>query len=74
MHGPPQGVTELPCVQGPVGDDLHKSGKPRPSVWACYRTTLDEGPHDDPPRYLNQDLLLELRPVLCTLAGRSRAP
>ncbi|WP_199809804.1 hypothetical protein [Streptomyces sp. NRRL S-455] len=30
-----------------------------------------EGLHDDLPRYLNQDLLLHLWPVLRTLVGRT---
>ncbi|GAA2931817.1 hypothetical protein GCM10010518_18210 [Kitasatospora cinereorecta] len=36
-----------------------------------YRTVLHEGLRDDLPRYLNQGLLLQLRPVLRTLAGRT---
>ncbi|MFH8507937.1 hypothetical protein ACH4B8_36330 [Streptomyces flaveolus] len=34
-----------------------------------YRTVLHEGLRNDLPRYLNQDLLLQLWPVLRTLAG-----
>ena len=36
-----------------------------------YRTVLHEGLRDDLPRYLNQDLLLQLWPVLRTLVGRT---
>ncbi|MFF2126194.1 hypothetical protein ACFVW1_12420 [Streptomyces olivochromogenes] len=36
-----------------------------------YRTVLHEGLHDDLPRYLNQDLLLQMWPVLRTLVGRT---
>ncbi len=34
-----------------------------------YRTVLHEGLRDDLPRYLNQDLLLQLWPVLRALVG-----
>jgi hypothetical protein len=36
-----------------------------------YRTVLHEGLHDDLSRYLNKDVLLQLRPVLRTLVGRT---
>ncbi|MFF7528044.1 hypothetical protein ACIP6Q_00560 [Streptomyces bobili] len=36
-----------------------------------YRAVLHEGLRDDLPRYLNQELLLELWPVLRTLVGRT---
>ena len=47
-------------------------GKPRQRM-GLYRTLLHEGLHDDLPRYLNQDLLLQLWPVLRTLAVAPRA-
>jgi hypothetical protein len=47
-------------VQGVVDLPLH-----------MYRTVLHEGLHDDLPRYLNQDLLLQLWPVLRALVGRT---
>ncbi|MGY4393252.1 hypothetical protein ACVWXB_006551 [Streptomyces sp. TE12347] len=45
-------------------------GKPRQCM-GLYRTVLHEGLHDDLTRYLNQDLLLQLWPVLRTLVGRT---
>ncbi|PVD05850.1 hypothetical protein DBP22_23305 [Streptomyces sp. CS207] len=35
------------------------------------QSVLHEGLHDDLPRYLNQDLLLQMWPVLRTLVGRT---
>jgi hypothetical protein len=36
-----------------------------------YRTVLHEGLREDLPRYLNQDLLLQMWPILRTLTGRT---
>jgi hypothetical protein len=44
--------------------------KPRQRM-GLYRTVLHEGLREDLPRYLDQDLLLQLWPVLRTLVGRS---
>ncbi|WP_438818942.1 hypothetical protein [Streptomyces hilarionis] len=44
--------------------------KPRQRT-GLYRTVLHEGLRDDLPHYLNQDLLLQLWPVLCKLVGRT---
>ncbi|CAM5706026.1 hypothetical protein SHIRM173S_01912 [Streptomyces hirsutus] len=45
-------------------------GKPRQRM-GLYRTVLHEGLRDDLPRYLDQGLLLQMWPVLRTLAGRT---
>ena len=45
--------------------------KPRQRMGGLYRTVLHEGLRDDLPRYLTQDLLLHLWPVLRTLVGRT---
>lgn len=42
--------------------------KPRRRT-GLYRTVLHEGLRDDLPRYLNQDLLLQLWPLLRALVG-----
>ncbi len=44
--------------------------KPRQRM-GLYRTVLHEGLREDLPRYLNQDLLLQLWPVLRTLVRRT---
>ncbi|MFG2575759.1 hypothetical protein [Streptomyces sp. NPDC048481] len=70
LHGPPQGIVELPLHMAWSGMTSYDLGKPRQRM-GLYRTVLHEGLRDDLPRYLNQDLLLELWPVLRTLVGRS---
>ncbi|MFF1293799.1 MULTISPECIES: hypothetical protein [unclassified Streptomyces] len=70
LHGPTQGVVELPLHMAWSGVTSYDLGKPRQRM-GLYRTVLHEGLRDDLPRYLNQDLLLHLWPVLRTLVGRT---
>ncbi|MFI0502540.1 hypothetical protein ACH3WN_06695 [Streptomyces albogriseolus] len=70
LHGPTQGVVELPLHMAWSGMTSYDLSKPRQRM-GLYRTLLHEGLHDDLPRYLNQDLLLQLWPVLRTLVGRT---
>ncbi|MCX5150346.1 hypothetical protein OHB36_26865 [Streptomyces sp. NBC_00320] len=70
LHGPAHGVVELPLHLAWSGMTSYDLGKPRQRV-GLYRTVLHEGLHDDLPLYLNQDLLLQLWPVLRTLVGRT---
>ncbi|MFZ3560623.1 hypothetical protein [Streptomyces sp. BH055] len=70
LHGPTHGVVDLPLHLAWSGMTSYDLGKPRQRM-GLYRTVLHEGLHDDLPRYLNRDLLLELWPVLRTLVGRS---
>jgi hypothetical protein len=70
LHGPTQGVVELPLHMAWSGMTSYDLSKPRQRM-GLYRTVLHEGLHDDLPRYLNQDLLLQLWPVLRTLVGRT---
>ncbi|CAL9628593.1 hypothetical protein [Streptomyces sp. enrichment culture] len=70
LHGPTRGIVELPLHMAWSGMTSYDLGKPRQRM-GLYRTVLHEGLRDDLPRYLNQDLLLELWPVLRTLVGRS---
>ncbi|MDO0937236.1 hypothetical protein QQY66_38010 [Streptomyces sp. DG2A-72] len=66
LQGPAQGVVELPLHMAWSGMTSYDLGKPRQRM-GLYRTVL----HDDLPRHLNQDLLLQLWPVLRTLVGRT---
>jgi hypothetical protein len=70
LHGPTHGVVDLPLHLAWSGMTSYDLGKPRQRM-GLYRTVLHEGLHDDLPRYLNRDLLLELWPVLRTLVGRT---
>ncbi|MFI5806349.1 hypothetical protein [Streptomyces sp. NPDC051561] len=70
LHGPAQGVLELPLHLAWSGMTSYDLGNARQRM-GLYRTVLHEGLHDDLPRYLNQDLLLQLWPVLRTLVGRT---
>ncbi|KAB1141640.1 hypothetical protein F7R91_32000 [Streptomyces luteolifulvus] len=70
LHGPAHGVVDLPLHMAWSGMTSYDLGKPRQRM-GLYRTVLHEGLHDDLPRYLNQDLLLQLWPVLRTLVGRT---
>ncbi|MGW7355427.1 hypothetical protein ACWGI0_01725 [Streptomyces sp. NPDC054802] len=70
LHGPTQGVVDLPLHMAWSGMTSYDLGKPRQRM-GLYRTVLHEGLRDDLPRYLNQDLLLQLWPVLRTLVGRT---
>lgn len=70
MQGPTQGVVELPLHLAWSGMTSYDMGKSRQRM-GLYRTVLHEGLRDDLPRYLNQDLLLQLWPVLRTLVGRT---
>ncbi|MCH5677280.1 hypothetical protein [Streptomyces gilvus] len=70
LHGPSHGVVELPLHMAWSGMTCYDLDKPRQRM-GLYRTVLHEGLHDDMPRYLNHDLLLELWPVLRRLVGRT---
>jgi hypothetical protein len=70
LHGPAQGVVELPLHVAWSGMTSYDLGKPRQRM-GLYRTVLHEGLSDDLPLYLNQDLLLQLWPVLRALVGRT---
>ncbi|WP_063483382.1 hypothetical protein [Streptomyces ambofaciens] len=70
LRGPTHGVVDLRLHVAWSGMTSYDLGKPRQRM-GLYRTVLHEGLYDDLPRYLNQDLLLELWPVLRTLVGRS---
>nr|WP_231905608.1 hypothetical protein [Streptomyces davaonensis] len=75
LQGPAHGVVELPLHMGWSGMTSYDVGKPRQRM-GLYRTVLHEGLCDDLPQYLNQDLVLQLWPVLRTLVGctvRTRA-
>ncbi|MFJ6076655.1 hypothetical protein ACIQFU_38625 [Streptomyces sp. NPDC093065] len=70
LHGPTQGVVELPLHMAWSGLTTYDLSKPRQRM-GLYRTVLHEGLRKDLPRYLNRDLLLDLWPVLRTLVGRT---
>lgn len=70
LHGPAHGVVELPLHLAWSGMTSYELDKPRQRM-GLYRTVLHEGLHDDLPRHLNRDLLLELWPVLRSLVGRT---
>ncbi|MFF1451129.1 hypothetical protein ACFVYF_23770 [Streptomyces sp. NPDC058274] len=70
LHGPTEGVVELPLHVAWSGMASYDLGKPRQRM-GLYRTVLHEGLSDDLPRYLNRDLLLQMWPVLRTLVGRT---
>ncbi|MCT9009397.1 hypothetical protein [Streptomyces rhizosphaerihabitans] len=70
LHGPIQGVVELPLHMAWSGTTSYDMSKPRQRM-GLYRTVLHEGLRDDLPRYLNQDLLLQLWSVLHALVGRT---
>ncbi|MBW8706911.1 hypothetical protein MBT84_45505 [Streptomyces sp. MBT84] len=66
LRGPTQGIVHLPLHMAWSGMTPYDMDKPRQRM-GLYRTVL----HDDLPRYLNQDLLLQMWPVLRTLVGRA---
>lgn len=70
LHGPAQGVVELPLHIAWSGMRSYDLSNPHQRI-GLYRTVLHEGLHDDLPRYLNQNLLVDLWPVLRTLVGRT---
>ncbi|MEH0514935.1 hypothetical protein QA942_35305 [Streptomyces sp. B21-106] len=70
LHGPTQGVVDLPLHMAWSGMTSYDLGKPRQRT-GLYRTVLHEGLRDDLPRCLNQDLLFQLWPVLRILVGRT---
>ena len=70
LHGPSHGVVELPLHMAWSGMTSYDISTPRERM-GLYRTVLHEGLRDDLPLYLNQDLLLQLWPVLRTLVGRT---
>ncbi|WP_112467786.1 hypothetical protein [Streptomyces triticisoli] len=70
LHGPTQGVVELPLHMAWSGMTSYDMGKPRQRM-GLYRTVLHEGLRGNLPSYLNRDLLLQMWPVLRTLVGRT---
>ncbi|THA63216.1 hypothetical protein E6P78_22065 [Streptomyces sp. A0958] len=70
LHGPAQGVVQLPLHVAWSGMTLYDLSKPRQRM-GLYRTVLHEGLRDDLPEYLNRYLLLQMWPVLRTLVGRT---
>ncbi|MFJ4620137.1 hypothetical protein [Streptomyces sp. NPDC088812] len=70
LHGPTQGIVELPLHMAWSGMTSYDLGKPRQRV-GLYRAVLHEGLRDDLPQFLNRGLLLQLWPVLHTLVGRT---
>nr|WP_254407512.1 hypothetical protein [Streptomyces sp. GMY02] len=66
LRSPTQGVVELPLYMAWSGMTLYYMAKPHQRM-GLYRTVL----HDDLPHYLNQDLLLQMWPVLRTPVGRT---
>src|SRR5690606_423213 len=55
LHGPTQGVVELPLHMAWAGMTSYDLSKPRQRM-GMYRTVLHEGLHDDLPRYLHQEI------------------
>ncbi|MET8136328.1 hypothetical protein ABZV24_31060 [Streptomyces sp. NPDC005251] len=70
LHGPTQGIVELPLHMAWSGMTSYDMDKPRQRM-GLYRTVLHEGLRDDLPHHLDQDLLLQLWPVLRTPVGRT---
>ncbi|MGW3667829.1 hypothetical protein [Streptomyces sp. NPDC005141] len=70
LRGPTRGVVELPLHVAWSGMTLYDMSKPRQRM-GLYRTVLHEGLSEDLSRYLNQNLLLQMWPVLRTLVGRT---
>ncbi|MPY55897.1 hypothetical protein [Streptomyces spongiae] len=70
LHGPAHGIVDLPLHMAWSGMTSYDMDKPRQRM-GLYRTVLHEGLRDDLPRYLNQDLLLQMWPVLRSLVGRT---
>ncbi|MFF8950731.1 hypothetical protein ACF09I_18385 [Streptomyces sp. NPDC014940] len=70
LRGPIEGIVELPLHVAWSGMTVYDLGKSRQRM-GLYRTVLHEGLRDDLPRFLNQDLLLQMWPVLRTLVGRT---
>ncbi|WP_105968614.1 hypothetical protein [Streptomyces geranii] len=70
LHGPTHGVVELPLHVAWSGMTSYDMGNPRQRM-GLYRTVLHEGLRDDLPRFLDQNLLLQMWPVLRTLVGRT---
>ncbi|MGW3108274.1 hypothetical protein [Streptomyces sp. NPDC001100] len=70
LRGPTHGVVELPLHVAWSGMTSYDMGNPRQRM-GLYRTVLHEGLRDDLPRFLDQNLLLQMWPVLRTLVGRT---
>ncbi|AWW43204.1 hypothetical protein ADL00_41515 [Streptomyces sp. AS58] len=70
LHGPTHGVVDLPLHVAWSGMTSYDLDKPRQRM-GLYRTVLHEGLHDDLPRLLDRDLLVQMWPVLRTLVGRT---
>ncbi|MFD3457607.1 transcriptional regulator [Streptomyces sp. NPDC058691] len=68
--GPARGIVGLPLHVAWSGMTSYDLEKPRQRM-GLYRTVLHEGLHDDLPRYLNKDLLVQMWPVLRGLVGRT---
>ncbi|MYQ36782.1 hypothetical protein B046DRAFT_05439 [Streptomyces sp. LamerLS-316] len=70
LRGPTHGAVDLPLHMARYGVASYDLGKPRQRM-GMYRTVRHEGPRDDLSCHLDQDLLLQLWPVLHTLVGRT---
>lgn len=70
LCGPARGIVDLPLHVAWSGMTSYDLEKPRQRM-GLYRTVLHEGLHDDLPRYLNKDLLVQMWPVLRGLVGRT---
>ncbi|MFE2176686.1 transcriptional regulator [Kitasatospora sp. NPDC059462] len=70
LEGPADGVVSLPLHLAWSGLRAFDLGQPRQRM-GLYRILLNDGQHDDLPRFLNGGLLVELWPVLRTLVGPS---
>ncbi|MFI5877093.1 hypothetical protein ACIBAH_32490 [Streptomyces sp. NPDC051445] len=70
LRGPEHGDVALPLHVAWSGMAVYSLDNPRQRM-GLYRTVLHEGLSDDLSRYLNQDLLVQMWPVLRTLVGRT---
>jgi len=69
LVGPAHGTVGLPLHLAWSGLTQFDLDQPRLRM-SCYRIVLAEGIRDDLVQYLNQDLLINLWPVLRTLISR----
>ncbi|WP_432190538.1 hypothetical protein [Streptomyces sp. Tue6028] len=70
LRGPVQGIVQLPLHVAWSGMTAYNLDRARQRM-GLYRTVLHEGLREDLTAYLNQDLLLQMWPVLRTLVGRT---
>jgi hypothetical protein len=70
LTGPEQGLVELPLHVAWSGLRVLDLDRPRQRM-SPYRTVLAEGMRADLCRFLNRDVLLDLRPTMHTFIGRA---